>query len=273
MLIKWALRTEQAKHGQISQHHQVFVQPHSLSLFYKLTAEHLMFLTQNKQDFYRFHSAIMEPWDGPALVAFTDGRFVGATLDRNGLRPGRYYLTKDNRVIMASEVGVVDVAPANVAYKGRLSPGNIFLVDFAEGRVIADREVSGFLALLLVLRPATTDLVYRMSAAVLQLYAVTKSVVMYTGVVQIRCLSATSAIVILTEFSPQVCCHACKVSHFNSLVLPLAYLCCCPLHPTMFAGVKRQRLESVQSGLAKLTSTVSAPAPFELPCVEHKLAV
>lgn len=96
---------------------------------------------QNKQDFYRFHSAIMEPWDGPALVAFTDGRFVGATLDRNGLRPGRYYLTKDNRVIMASEVGVVDVAPDNVAYKGRLSPGNIFLVDFAEGRVIADKEV------------------------------------------------------------------------------------------------------------------------------------
>ncbi|KAL0054356.1 hypothetical protein WJX82_007542 [Trebouxia sp. C0006] len=98
-------------------------------------------MPQNKQDFYRFHSAIMEPWDGPALVAFTDGRFVGATLDRNGLRPGRYYLTKDNRVIMASEVGVVDVAPDNVAYKGRLSPGNIFLVDFAEGRVIADKEM------------------------------------------------------------------------------------------------------------------------------------
>ena len=84
----------------------------------------------------------MEPWDGPALVAFTDGRFVGATLDRNGLRPGRYYLTKDNRVIMASEVGVVDIAPDQIAHKGRLSPGNIFLVDFAEGRVIADQEVS-----------------------------------------------------------------------------------------------------------------------------------
>ncbi len=135
--------SEQAKHGQISWHHQELVQPHSLSLSYKLTAEHILFLMQNKQDFYRFHSAIMEPWDGPALVAFTDGRFVGATLDRNGLRPGRYYLTKDNRVIMASEVGVVDVAPDNVAYKGRLSPGNIFLVDFAEGRVIADKEVRG----------------------------------------------------------------------------------------------------------------------------------
>ena len=95
----------------------------------------------------------MEPWDGPALVAFTDGRFVGATLDRNGLRPGRYYLTKDNRVIMASEVGVVDVLPENVAHKGRLSPGNIFLVDFAAGRIIADKEVQKLLrfSLLLVL--------------------------------------------------------------------------------------------------------------------------
>ena len=84
----------------------------------------------------------MEPWDGPALVAFTDGRFVGATLDRNGLRPGRYYLTKHNRVIMASEVGVVDIPPEEIAHKGRLSPGHIFLVDFEEGRVIADQEVS-----------------------------------------------------------------------------------------------------------------------------------
>ncbi len=123
---------------------------------------------QNKQDFYRFHSAIMEPWDGPALVAFTDGRFVGATLDRNGLRPGRYYLTKDNRVIMASEVGVVDVAPENVAYKGRLSPGNIFLVDFAEGRVIADKEVRGSV-LLLLLEPAAPNLVCSVSVAVLHL--------------------------------------------------------------------------------------------------------
>ena len=84
----------------------------------------------SKKAFYRFGSASMEPWDGPALVAFTDGRFLGATLDRNGLRPGRYYLTKGGRVIMASEVGVVDVDPADVAVKGRLMPGNIFLVDF-----------------------------------------------------------------------------------------------------------------------------------------------
>jgi glutamate synthase (NADH) len=94
-----------------------------------------------KKAFYRFGSATMEPWDGPALVAFTDGRFLGATLDRNGLRPGRYYLTKGGRVIMASEVGVVDVDPADVAVKGRLMPGNIFLVDFEAGCVVRDEEM------------------------------------------------------------------------------------------------------------------------------------
>ena len=83
----------------------------------------------------------MEPWDGPALVTFTDGRYIGATLDRNGLRPGRYYLTKNGRVIMGSEVGVVDVPPKDVLYKGRLKPGNIFLVDFDEHRVVDDSEV------------------------------------------------------------------------------------------------------------------------------------
>ena len=92
----------------------------------------------HKRDFYKFHSCIMEPWDGPALVAFTDGRYIGATLDRNGLRPGRYYVTKDQRVIMASEVGVVDIAPTNVEKKGRLMPGNIFLVDFESHAVIDD---------------------------------------------------------------------------------------------------------------------------------------
>ena len=88
-----------------------------------------------------FHSAIMEPWDGPALVSFTDGRYIGATLDRNGLRPGRFYITTDDRVIMASEVGVVDVPPEQVARKGRLMPGNIFLVDFNEHRVVEDHEL------------------------------------------------------------------------------------------------------------------------------------
>lgn len=83
----------------------------------------------------------MEPWDGPALVTFTDGRYIGATLDRNGLRPGRYYITKSGRVVMASEVGVVDIDEHDVLKKGRLMPGNIFLVDFDEGRVVDDVEL------------------------------------------------------------------------------------------------------------------------------------
>ncbi|MEM9414383.1 MAG: glutamate synthase large subunit [Planctomycetota bacterium] len=94
-----------------------------------------------KRDFYAYHANLMEPWDGPASVSFTDGRVIGACLDRNGLRPSRYYLTADDRVIMASEVGVVDVDPAMVREKGRLEPGRMFLVDFDEGRVIPDDEV------------------------------------------------------------------------------------------------------------------------------------
>ena len=96
---------------------------------------------QDKRDFYRYHSCIMEPWDGPALVSFTDGRFIGATLDRNGLRPGRFYVTKTGRVVMASEVGVVDIPATDVAKKGRLMPGNILLVDFDAHAVIDDEEV------------------------------------------------------------------------------------------------------------------------------------
>jgi glutamate synthase (NADPH/NADH) large chain len=91
-----------------------------------------------KKAFYRFHSALMEPWDGPASIAFTDGRYIGAVLDRNGLRPSRYYLTHDDRVIMASEVGVLDVDPANVKFKGRLQPGKMFLVNFDKGELISD---------------------------------------------------------------------------------------------------------------------------------------
>ncbi|KFM26658.1 Glutamate synthase [NADH], amyloplastic [Auxenochlorella protothecoides] len=98
-------------------------------------------MSEEKKDFYRFHSAIMEPWDGPALLSFTDGRYIGATLDRNGLRPGRYYITKSGRVIMASEVGTVDVDPTDVAKKGRLMPGNIFLVDFDRHCVVDDEAM------------------------------------------------------------------------------------------------------------------------------------
>ena len=90
---------------------------------------------------YEFMSAQMEPWDGPASIAFSDGHYIGAVLDRNGLRPSRYYLTSDDHVIMASEVGVLSVPPANVVAKGRLQPGRMFLVDFAKGRVVSDDEL------------------------------------------------------------------------------------------------------------------------------------
>jgi glutamate synthase domain-containing protein 2/glutamate synthase domain-containing protein 1/glutamate synthase domain-containing protein 3 len=91
--------------------------------------------------FYAFHSCLMEPWDGPAAVAFTDGRVIGATLDRNGLRPGRWLETKDGWVVLGSETGVLDEPPENVLRKGRLQPGNIFLVDLARGRIVEDGEV------------------------------------------------------------------------------------------------------------------------------------
>ncbi|KAF5841354.1 hypothetical protein DUNSADRAFT_13222 [Dunaliella salina] len=98
-------------------------------------------MPQEKKDFYMMASCLMEPWDGPALLSFTDGRYIGATLDRNGLRPGRYYVTKDGRVVMGSEVGVVDIKPEDIKKKGRLMPGNIFLVDFDEHRVVEDKEM------------------------------------------------------------------------------------------------------------------------------------
>ncbi|HVR30996.1 MAG TPA: glutamate synthase large subunit, partial [Thermoanaerobaculia bacterium] len=91
--------------------------------------------------FYEYNSCLLEPWDGPASIAFTDGRWIGAVLDRNGLRPSRYYLTTDDLVIMASEVGVLPIEPERVLHKGRLQPGRMFLVDFEEGRVIDDGEL------------------------------------------------------------------------------------------------------------------------------------
>jgi glutamate synthase (NADPH/NADH) large chain len=98
-------------------------------------------MAADKRAFYEFHSCMMEPWDGPASIAFTDGRYIGAVLDRNGLRPSRYYLTHDDRVIMASEVGVLFVEPSMVKVKGRLEPGRMFLVDFDQGRLIPDEEL------------------------------------------------------------------------------------------------------------------------------------
>ncbi len=98
-------------------------------------------MSKDKLDFYEYFSAIQEPWDGPASVSFTDGHFIGACLDRNGLRPSRYYVTHDDKVIMASEVGVLDIEPDNVKIKGRLQPGKMFLVDFEQGRLIPDEEL------------------------------------------------------------------------------------------------------------------------------------
>ncbi|MBN1443468.1 MAG: glutamate synthase subunit alpha, partial [Planctomycetes bacterium] len=95
----------------------------------------------DRKAFYEFHSCLMEPWDGPASIAFTDGRYIGAVLDRNGLRPSRYYVTHDDRVIMASEVGVLELDPANIKHKGRLQAGRMFLVDFERGRIVADEEL------------------------------------------------------------------------------------------------------------------------------------
>ena len=98
-------------------------------------------MDDTRKAFYQYHSCLMEPWDGPACIAFTDGKQMGAVLDRNGLRPARYYVTKDDLVILASEAGVLEIAPANVLKKGRLQPGRMFLVDTEEGRIIEDEEI------------------------------------------------------------------------------------------------------------------------------------
>jgi glutamate synthase (ferredoxin) len=98
-------------------------------------------MSPEKKAFYEFHACLMEPWDGPASIAFTDGTQIGAVLDRNGLRPSRYYVTHDDLVVMASEVGVLDIAPAKVKHKGRLQPGRMFLIDLEQGRIIGDDEI------------------------------------------------------------------------------------------------------------------------------------
>jgi glutamate synthase (ferredoxin) len=98
-------------------------------------------MSEEKKAFYEYHGCLMEPWDGPASIAFTDGTVIGAVLDRNGLRPSRYYVTKDGLVVMASEVGVLDIPPENILLKERLHPGRMFLVDTSEGRIIEDEEI------------------------------------------------------------------------------------------------------------------------------------
>ncbi|MDO5744223.1 MAG: glutamate synthase central domain-containing protein, partial [Micrococcaceae bacterium] len=100
----------------------------------------------DRRAFYEYHSMLMEPWDGPAAVSFTDGKQVGAVLDRNGLRPARYWITTDGLVVLASEVGVIDVAPERIAAKGRVAPGKMFLVDTEAGRIITDAEIKAQVA-------------------------------------------------------------------------------------------------------------------------------
>ena len=120
--------------------------PHSILMMIPEPWEKHERMDAAKRAFYEYHSCLMEPWDGPASIGFTDGTQVGAVLDRNGLRPSRYYVTKDDRVIMASEVGVLPIAPENVAHKGRLQPGRMFLVDTAVDRIIGDEELKQQLA-------------------------------------------------------------------------------------------------------------------------------
>jgi len=120
--------------------------PHALLMMIPEPWENHEEMDQRRRAFYEFHAALMEPWDGPALIAFTDGSVIGAVLDRNGLRPGRYWVTADGLVVLASEVGVLDIEPARVVRRGRLQPGRIFLADTAAGRIVEDEEVKSALA-------------------------------------------------------------------------------------------------------------------------------
>ncbi|WP_427174503.1 glutamate synthase large subunit [Arthrobacter sp. 92] len=119
---------------------------HSIMMMIPEAWENHATMDPARRAFYEYHSLLMEPWDGPAAVSFTDGNLVGATLDRNGLRPGRYWITEDGLVVFASEVGVIDVEPSKVVKKGRVSPGKMFLVDTEAGRIIGDEEVKAEVA-------------------------------------------------------------------------------------------------------------------------------
>ncbi|MFJ4836734.1 glutamate synthase large subunit [Streptomyces sp. NPDC088746] len=120
--------------------------PHSVLMMVPEAWENHASMDPARRAFYQYHSTMMEPWDGPACVTFTDGTQVGAVLDRNGLRPGRYWVTDDGLVVLSSEVGVLDIDPAKVVRKGRLQPGRMFLVDTAEHRIVEDDEIKASLA-------------------------------------------------------------------------------------------------------------------------------
>jgi glutamate synthase (NADPH/NADH) large chain len=120
--------------------------PHAVLMMIPEAWENDPEMEPSRRAFYRFHSSLMEPWDGPAAVAFTDGTIIGAVLDRNGLRPGRWWHTSDGLVALGSEAGIIDVDPADVVAKGRLQPGKMFLVDTAAGRIVHDGEIKAELA-------------------------------------------------------------------------------------------------------------------------------
>ncbi len=120
--------------------------PHAVLMMIPEAWEHHTAMDDARRSFYEYHATLMEPWDGPASIAFTDGTVIGAVLDRNGLRPSRYWVTDDGLVVMASEVGVLDLDPTSVVSKGRLQPGRVFLVDTSKGRIVDDEELKAELA-------------------------------------------------------------------------------------------------------------------------------
>ena len=120
--------------------------PHAMMMMIPGAWEKQLDLDPQLRDFYEYHSMVMEPWDGPAAVVFTDGDLVGATLDRNGLRPGRFVVTEDGFIILASEIGVADIAPDKIVRKGRLQPGKMFLIDTVAGQIIEDEQIKSEVA-------------------------------------------------------------------------------------------------------------------------------
>src|SRR5258707_6646844 len=115
--------------------------PHAMMMMTPEPFSRYALMSAEKKAFYEYHSCLMEPWDGPAAIAFTDGVRIAAVLDRNGLRPARYYVTKDGLVVMASEVGVLDIPPERILRKGRLQPGSMLLIVTEEGRIVDDEEL------------------------------------------------------------------------------------------------------------------------------------
>src|SRR5438067_4970465 len=120
--------------------------PHAILMMIPEPWQNHESMSPERRAFYEYHASLMEPWDGPASIAFTDGTVIGAVLDRNGLRPSRYYVTTDGMVVMASEVGVLDIPAEQILMKERLHPGRIFLVDTAKGRIVDDEEIKAQLA-------------------------------------------------------------------------------------------------------------------------------